>query len=111
MRPHVIQDKWEYTWLNWLSTSRIPIELWPINHCQDPRTLKTILITVTLPSYKKNVPVLSRRLSRAPLKLRAVIYNNDSANGKQNNQNYNITKVKFKQSKPKRKEIVSDCNV
>ena len=47
MGPHVIQDKCEYTRLNWLSTSRIPIELWTINHCQDPRTLKTILITVT----------------------------------------------------------------
>jgi len=73
--PHVIQDKCVYTWLNWLSTSRIPIELWPINHCQDPRTLKTNLITVTLPSYKKNVRVLSRRLSRAPSKLRAVSHN------------------------------------
>jgi len=61
--------------------------LWTINYDRIPGLLNTILITVTLPSYKKNVRVLSRRLSRAPSKLRAVIYNNDSANGKQ------ITKI------------------
>jgi len=80
MGPHVIQDKINGNKLDSTGLLRT------INNCQDPRTLNAIQTTITLPSYKKNVHVLSRRLSRPPLKLRAVSYNNDSANGKQNNQ-------------------------
>jgi len=100
--PHVIQNKCEYTDSTGCLRLELP-SLWTIHYDRIPGLLNTMLFTVTLPSYQKNVRVLSRRLSRAPSKRKAVIDNNDSANGKQ------ITKITINESQMQRN--VSDCNV